>query len=110
MSTEYSTEYYIKGRFPESPRILLIGPRRQTFTTLTVHHKCLNENGPLVDNHIYSGELEVDGKKIKGRIIFENNLDGNSFKTKQELFDFLKKHYHLTYLRDKSRPAVDTGG
>jgi len=105
MSAEFKTEYYAEGRFPESERILLVGPRKKTFTTLVVHGRIDDNYG----DYIYTGELEVDGKEIKGRILFEKNQEGEPFKSRHELFDFLVKKYHMTYLRDKSKPAVETG-
>ena len=107
MSAEFSTEYHAEGSFPESERILLVGPRKKTFTTLVVHGK-QKDDKPYSDYN-YTGELEVDGKEIKGKILFEKNQEGEPFKSSQELLDFLVKKYHITYLRDKSKPAVETG-
>ncbi len=105
MPPEYST----KGRFPESERILLIGPRKQTFTTLTTKREPINEESQS-DGHSWKGELDVDGKDIKGKVVFERNASGEKFKTERELLDFLAEKYSITYLRDKSEPAIITGG
>ncbi len=105
MSPEYST----RGRSPESERILLIGPRKQKFTTLTTKREPINEESHS-DGHVWTGELEVDGKEIKGKVVFERNAAGEKFKTERELLDYLAEKYSITYLRDKSEPAIITGG
>ncbi|MFH1971619.1 MAG: hypothetical protein ABIJ05_04530 [Patescibacteria group bacterium] len=108
MKPEHHTEYHARGKFPESKRFLLIGPRMQTFTTLTTRGQLVDDNKPFND-YMWKGELEVNGKDIKGKIVFEKNAEGDNFKTEKELLDFLAKKYSISYLRDKSKPAVETG-
>ncbi|MCK9212757.1 MAG: hypothetical protein M0P61_18165 [Ignavibacteriaceae bacterium] len=107
MSIERKIEYSTIGRFPESKRILLIGPRKATNTTLVTKGERDEINPDSGLN--WKGELEVSGKNIKGKIIFEKNANGEQFKSEGELLDFLARKYSISYLRDRSKPAVDVG-
>ena len=106
MTPEQHTEYHAEGRFPESKRILLIGPRKQTFTTLITRGVQVDDGEPY--SYRWKGELEVNGKDIKGKIVFEKNAKGEPFKTEEQLLDFLSKKYSIRYLRNKSDPAIIT--
>jgi hypothetical protein len=62
------------------------------------------------DGGTCSGTLDVDGKEIKGKIVFERDANDNPFFSEQQLIDYLAKKYSVTYLRDMSKPAAETGG
>lgn len=104
-----SEEYLIEGKFP-SRRILGIGPRRRSLTTLVTVPELMGNRHEDQFPYEWRGELEVKGKDIKGKIIFERGTGGEPFRTEGELLDFLKKKYSVTYLRNKRYPAVSTGG
>jgi len=101
-------EYWIEGKFPESKRILGIGPRRNTFTTLVTVSELTMNRQEGDSPYTWKGELEVDGKNIKGKIVFERGTDGKPLGSERELLDHLTEKYSVIYLRDKKSPAVET--
>ena len=103
----HEIEYFAYGKFPDSERILGVGPRKESRTTIIIRvEKVENDEYP---GYQYTGELEVDNEELRGKIVFERNPDGQPFRTKQELIDYLGEKLSITHMRDRSQPAVSTG-
>ncbi len=97
-------EYSIEGRLPPAERVLLVGPRGKTRTTLVTERRDGEKGSEWI------GALDVDGKQIKGKILFERDIAGEPFRSEQELLDFLNEQFSLSYLRDRSKPAIFGSG
>ena len=97
-------EYSIEGRFPLEKRELISGLRRKTNTTLVA------EATLELEGLEWSGALAVDGEEVKGKIVFERDTEGNPFKSEADLKAYLKEKFSVTYLRNKSKPAIETSG
>lgn len=108
MKAEFSTEFFAEGIFPDSERFLLIGPKLYSFTTLVASGKPTRTE-PYPSDYEWTGQIEVNNRDIKGEIVFLKNAEGKPFKSQQELLNYLVKKFHIRYLKDTSKPAVETG-
>lgn len=100
-------EYFAYGRFPDSERVLGIGPRKEKRNTIFI--RSIGDETDKKIGHYYIAELLVDNKEPEGKIVFERNVKGQPFKTEQELIDYLAKKFSISYMRDVRNPAVSTG-
>jgi len=106
MTAERVGNYSAEGRFPESKRVLLIGPVRRTFTHITMIGERINPED--VFHSKWRAEIDVNSNNVKGKIVIERNDEDKPFELESELKNFLIKKFKITYLRDLSKPAVET--